>query len=180
MACVSLGISKEFAKATEPPRRATGPKSVSEALLSLFDRTSPKLVRIKKVSSFIDLGIWRPCPVRDGSLAWSRRNGPQPEVGVGARGGRRREVTVRKFAARLCRGLVLKPRLCLGVQTKVVSCLRVRVQPRTTRPAATRSTASSTLGLRRIARTSRWMGSPNVPSMARRLFPQELTAGGRQ
>jgi hypothetical protein len=52
MACVSLRISKEFAKATEPPRPGKGPKSVSEALLSLFDRTSPKLVRLKKTTIF--------------------------------------------------------------------------------------------------------------------------------
>ena len=52
MARVSLRVSKEFAKATEPPRPGKGPKSVSEALLSLFDRTSPKLVRLKKVTIF--------------------------------------------------------------------------------------------------------------------------------
>jgi hypothetical protein len=52
MAPVPLTISKEFAKATEPPRPGKGPKSVSEALLSLFDRTSPKLVRLTKVIIF--------------------------------------------------------------------------------------------------------------------------------
>jgi hypothetical protein len=52
MARVSLRISTEFAKATKPPRPATGQKSVSEALLSLFDQTSPKLVYLKKVASF--------------------------------------------------------------------------------------------------------------------------------
>ncbi|MFO0448800.1 MAG: hypothetical protein ACK52I_09080 [Pseudomonadota bacterium] len=52
MACVSLSISKEFAKATEPPRPGKGQKSVSEAFLSLFDRTSPKLVRLKKMIVF--------------------------------------------------------------------------------------------------------------------------------
>jgi hypothetical protein len=52
MAHVSLRISKEFAKATKPPRPATGQKSVSEALLSLFDRTSPKLVRLKEFIIF--------------------------------------------------------------------------------------------------------------------------------
>jgi hypothetical protein len=52
MARVSLRISKEFAKETEPRRAGKGPKSVSEALLSLFDRTSPKLVRLRKTSVF--------------------------------------------------------------------------------------------------------------------------------
>jgi hypothetical protein len=52
MACISLRISKEFAKTTEPRRPAKGQKSVSEALLSLFDRTSPKLVRLKKTAVF--------------------------------------------------------------------------------------------------------------------------------
>ena len=57
MACVSLRFSKEFAKATEPRRPREGPKSVSEALLSLFDRTSPKLVRLKKTTYFQYLTI---------------------------------------------------------------------------------------------------------------------------
>jgi hypothetical protein len=52
MASISLRISKEFAKATEPWRLGKRPKSVSEALLSLFDRTSPKLVRLKKITIF--------------------------------------------------------------------------------------------------------------------------------
>ena len=52
MARVSLRISKEFAKATEPRRPGKGSKSVSEALLSLFDRTSPKLVRLKRIIIF--------------------------------------------------------------------------------------------------------------------------------
>jgi hypothetical protein len=62
MACISLRISKEFAKATEPRRPATGRKSVSEALLSLFDRTSPKLVRLKKVIIFQYLTIFAALP----------------------------------------------------------------------------------------------------------------------
>jgi len=52
MAFVSLGISKEFAKATEPWGPGKGLKSVSEALLSLFDRTSPELVPLKKALNF--------------------------------------------------------------------------------------------------------------------------------
>jgi len=52
MARVSFRISKEFAKATEPRRPGKGPKSVSEALLSLFDQTSPKLVYSKKKAYF--------------------------------------------------------------------------------------------------------------------------------
>ena len=62
MACISLRVSKEFAKATEPPRPGKGPKSVSEALLSLFDRTSPKLVRLKKIAYFQYLMILAALP----------------------------------------------------------------------------------------------------------------------
>jgi hypothetical protein len=69
MARVSLRISKGFAKATEPRRLGRGPKSVSEALLSLFDRTSPKLVRLKKPHIFNILRFRPACRVRDGSLA---------------------------------------------------------------------------------------------------------------
>jgi hypothetical protein len=59
---ISLWISKEFAKATEPWRPGKGPKSVSEALLSLFDRTSPKLVRLKKAAIFQYLMILAALP----------------------------------------------------------------------------------------------------------------------
>jgi len=52
MSPVSLRISKEFAKATEPPRPGKGPKSVSETLSSHFDQTSPKLVYSKKNACF--------------------------------------------------------------------------------------------------------------------------------
>jgi hypothetical protein len=52
MARVSLRISKESAKPTEPRRLRKVRKSVSEALLSLFERTAPKLVRLKKVIIF--------------------------------------------------------------------------------------------------------------------------------
>ena len=62
MACISLRFSKEFATATEPPRPGKGPKSVSEALLSLFDRTSPKLVLLKKVIIFQYLTIFAALP----------------------------------------------------------------------------------------------------------------------
>ena len=62
MAGISLRISKEFAKATEPRRPGKGPKSVSEALLSLFDRTSPKLVRLKKALNFQWLMIFAALP----------------------------------------------------------------------------------------------------------------------
>jgi hypothetical protein len=62
MACVSLRISKEFAKATKPLRPRTGRKWVSEALSSLFDQTSPKLVYLKKNTSFQYLGILAALP----------------------------------------------------------------------------------------------------------------------
>ncbi len=52
MARVSLRISKEFAKTTKPLRPRKGRRWVSEALSSLFDQTSPKLVYLKKVASF--------------------------------------------------------------------------------------------------------------------------------
>ena len=62
MARVSLRFAKEFAKATEPPRPGKGRKWVSEALLSLFDRTSPKLVLLKKVTIFQYLMILAALP----------------------------------------------------------------------------------------------------------------------
>jgi hypothetical protein len=62
MARVSLRISKEFAKATEPRRPGKGQKSVSEALLSLFDRTLPKLARLKKMIIFQYLIIFAALP----------------------------------------------------------------------------------------------------------------------
>jgi hypothetical protein len=62
MAFVSLRISKEFTKATEPWRPTEGPKSVFEALFSLFDRTSPKLVRLKKIPIFQYLMIFAALP----------------------------------------------------------------------------------------------------------------------
>jgi hypothetical protein len=52
MARFSLSFSKEFAKATKPLRPGKGQKWVSEALLSLFDQTSPKLVYSKKKAYF--------------------------------------------------------------------------------------------------------------------------------
>jgi hypothetical protein len=62
MARVSLRISKEFEKPAEPRRPGKGPKSVSKALLSLFDRTLPKLVRLKKVIIFQYLMIFAALP----------------------------------------------------------------------------------------------------------------------
>jgi hypothetical protein len=50
MACVSLRFSKEFAKASKPPRPRKAEKSVSETLPSLFDQTSPDLVYSKKTA----------------------------------------------------------------------------------------------------------------------------------
>jgi hypothetical protein len=52
MAGISLRISKEFAKPTEPLRPGKGRKSVSEALLSLFDRTSPRFGSVKESDYF--------------------------------------------------------------------------------------------------------------------------------
>jgi hypothetical protein len=52
MARVSLRVSKEFAKASKPPRPGKADKSVSETLPSLFDQTSPKLVYSKKKAYF--------------------------------------------------------------------------------------------------------------------------------
>jgi hypothetical protein len=62
IAPVSLSVSKEFAKQTEPWRPGKGPKSVSDALLSLFDRTSPKLVWLKKVTIFQYLIVFAALP----------------------------------------------------------------------------------------------------------------------
>jgi hypothetical protein len=92
MARASLRISKEFATSTEPRRPGKGPKSVSEALLSLFDRTSPKLVRLKKTHIFRYLMILAALLSSRRLSRLSRRNGHQPGVGAGARGGANQKI----------------------------------------------------------------------------------------